>query len=614
MSRTGYQPDPQMLKDFLESYTVPILKRLAALLTSGLPTRKAELVALIQQHLENPDTLRKLWAELNDLQRAAVAEVVHAWSEFDGTRFRAKYGRDPDWGKFSQWGEMEKPSPLCLFIYNAEMPRDLKERLKRFVPPPRAAQISGQTDAPTTIPQTWHEYDHKTGSHKTHIEEIEVFRCETEHVAQHDLQAVLRLIDAGKVRVSDKTKQVTAAGARAITEVLLGGDFYPPEKESDAWTTEPGPMRAFAWPLILQSAGLANLSGAKLQLTPAGKKALTSPPHQVIREAWKRWLKSTLLDEFNRVHTIKGQTGQGKRQMTAVAGRRTAIVDALRACSPHQWIAFDEFSRFMQAAGHTFEVSRDLWTLYISDRNYGSLGYSGFGDWRIVQGRYAMAFLFEYAATLGVIDVAYIHPSGARSDYGELWGTDDLDCLSRYDGLMHIRINGLGAYCLGLTEEYVPTPLPVKQVLKVLPTMDVVATEPLPPGDVLVLEQFSEQTSDVVWKIETSRLLKAVEEGRAVADIVAFLQAKSGESLPGAVTIFFNEAAERAKRLVNRGPALLIEAQDAALAQLIANDSRLRSLCMLAGERHIVVPADAESAFRRALRELGYTLPAQSRP
>jgi len=257
-------------------------------------------------------------------------------------------------------------------------------------------------------------------------------------------------------------------------------------------------------------------------------KALTSPPHEVIRRAWNRWLKTTMLDEFNRVHTIKGQTGKGKRKMTAVAGRRAAIVEALTACPTHEWIAFD----------------------------------------------------------------------------------DDLDCLSRYDGLLYIRINGLGAWCLGLTEEYVPSPLDVQQVLKVLPNMEVVATEPLPPGDILFLEQFAEQASDVVWKIQPIRLLEALEAGHPVADMEAFLKARAGGNLPDNVVIFFREMADRASRLADRGPARVIEAQDAALAQLIVSDSRLRSLCMLAGERYIVVPADNESAFRRGLRELGYGLPA----
>ena len=66
--------------------------------------------------------------------------------------------------------------------------------------------------------------------------------------------------------------------------------------------------------------------------------------------------------------------------------------------------------------------------------------------------------------------------------------------------------------------------------------------------------------------------------------------------------------AERVAQLTDRGPARLVEVQDPTLALLIANDSRLRSLCLLAGERHLVIPAEGEKAFRRALHELGYAL------
>ena len=56
--------------------------------------------------------------------------------------------------------------------------------------------------------------------------------------------------------------------------------------------------------------------------------------------------------------------------------------------------------------------------------------------------------LFEYAATLGVIDVAYASPRGARDDYRQLWGADRYDSLSRYDGLAALRVNDLGAAIL----------------------------------------------------------------------------------------------------------------------------------------------------------------------
>ena len=611
MSRRSSKTSPVLLAQFLQQYTVPMLKKLAALVESYLPTRKVDVIAVIQEYLENPEKLRELWDTLDSVQQAAVAEVVHALTEaFDAVAFRAKYGQDPNWGELSRWGGLEKPSLLCLFIYQGgEMPRDLKARLKAFVLPPRAVEIQTVDDPPLILTQSRYKYDHAVRRSKRQPVEIPIIHYETERMAQQDLQAVLRLIDLGKVRASEKTKRVGAAGAKSILAVLEGGDFYPPEEPLDAYQTVSGPIKAFAWPLIVQSAGLANLSGTKLQLTPAGKKALTTPPHRIISKAWSRWLKTKLLDEFNRVHTIKGQTGKGKRHMTAVAKRRATIVDALNNLPAHKWIAFDEFSRFMQAAGRTFAVSRDLWSLYIGHREYGSLGYQGFGEWHIVQGRYILAFLFEYAATMGLIDIAYIPPVAARLDYSDLWGVDDLDCLSRYDGLLYFRLNGLGAWCLGLAEKYIPAEPKVEQLLKILPNLDVVATAPLPPGDVLMLEQFAEKTSDVVWKINALKILKVLEDGGSVPEMMTFLKAKGGDNLPENVSIFFQEIIDRASHLVDRGQVRLIEAQDAALAQLIVNDRRLKSGCMLADERYIVVPADLEKIFRHVLRELGYGLP-----
>ena len=45
------------------------------------------------------------------------------------------------------------------------------------------------------------------------------------------------------------------------------------------------------------------------------------------------------------------------------------------------------------------------------------------------------------------------------------------------------------------------------------------------------------------------------------------------------------------------------------LATLIANDSRTKPFCLLAGERHLAVPVEGETRFRSALRKLGYGLP-----
>lgn len=593
-----------------------VLKQLAQLVGTKPPTRKGDLVQFIQKKLEDTGFLKECVERLSPLQRNVIAEILYSPSgAFDRIGFTAKYGEVPAWGRLSSyygWGS-DKPEPngLDLLIYGNQIPKDLAARLKDLVSAPVPVKVKTKDDLPETVTLSWREYDFGSRKESTKSEDVPLIRADTERAAQQDLMAILRLVQAGKIRVSQKTLKTTAASVKAITKVLYAGDFYPPPEGDDPWETEPTAMKAFAWPLLLQAAGLVAAAGTKLELTTSGLKALTAPAHRTIKTVWSRWLKATMLDEFNRVHTIKGQTGKGKRHLTAPAKRRAVIAKALQNYPSNQWVLFDDFSRYMRSAGHRFEIVRgDPWHLYISDSYYGHLGYDGFAGWNILQDRYLLTFLFEYTATLGLIDVAYISPSGARTDYGDLWGVDDLDCLSQYDGLMYLRLNNLGAWCLGLADGYEPSAIEETQTFRVLPNHDVVAVVPPPAGDVLFLELFTSQSADCVWKLDPAKLLKTLEEGHKIEQIQTFLAAKSGTELPDNVVVFLNDVAIRASQLQDLGTGRIIKASDPALAKLIVSDTRLAKLCILAGEDHVVVPTASEAAFRRELRRLGYGLQA----
>ena len=599
------------LEEALNSYRVQELKELAGLVMHKPPTRHGELVTAIREAMAG-DGLRKLWDRLSPLDRDAVSEALHSPEGcLDREQFIAKYGKAPGLlvPDSSGAGGKTRLSLLALFIHDGVwIPRDLQARLRAFVPEPRPVEIATMEDLPVAVELPRSEFVFQTRTSKKRTELVRLVRQETAGPALHDILAVLRLVEAGKVGVSGRTGRVTASGAKTILECLHSGDFYPVEKVEAASDT----MRPYAWPLILQAAGLASATGDRLRLTRAGVKALASPPHEVIRSAWDRWLESTLLDEFSRIEVIKGQRGGGLRGMTAVADRRQAIADALADCPPGRWIALDEFFRYVRASGNDFGVTRNLWKLHVGDSaQYGSLGYAGFGKWEIVQGRYAMAFLWEYAGTMGLLDVAYIPPEGARQDYADLWGVDDREFFSRYDGLRFIRVNGLGAWCLGIATEYVPGSPDVRAVLKVLPNLEVVSILPggLPPGDVLFLERVAHRVSDAVWRLDRKMALAAAEAGLQPQEMEVFLAARCDTPLPETVAALFTDLRDRTGKLADLGPARLIEAADAALARLVTSDRRLARLCRLAGERHIVVPAGSEAAFRRALRDLGYGVP-----
>ena len=369
---------------------------------------------------------------------------------------------------------------------------------------------------------------------------------------------MLRLIELREARVTDKKMQPTAASLKNLEKVLLGSDFYLTEdaEEEDWGPASDLSIKTFAWPMLLQAADLVQKAGDRLELTAAGRKALPRPSEEVIRAIWKKWQNTTVVDEFSRVAAIRGQ---GKGKLSALAGRRKAVREALADCPTNEWFAVDSFFRFMRATDRYF-VAHNPFGLYISEHHYGHLGDFGSYHWEQLQGRFILAFLFEYAATLGLIDVAYLPPQGERDDFSGRWGTDDLSCLSRYDGLKYVRINALGAWCLGLAERFEMLPLAVKEVLQALPNLEVVIkTPPVAPVDRLVLDRYAEQVSDLVWKLSKDRILGFLEQGGTLTDLEQFSSMRGIGGLPHTVEVFLSDLKQRGGELRDLGSARLVE-------------------------------------------------------
>jgi len=260
--------------------------------------------------------------------------------------------------------------------------------------------------------------------------------------ALSNLVAVLELAADGQVRCGSATRRPLAATVRLVEDVLVAGDYYDRRGEDE-------PIAAFAWPLLLQAGGLARLSGPVLELTPRGEAVLAVPSYQALGALWERWLRSVSQDEFSRIEAIRGQRRTGT--LTAPGRRRAAVADGLAALVPGVWVEVDALFAVLRAQPAPLAVAASpltRWRLYLGDPRHGCLGPAGPAAWNVLEGRYALCALFEYAATLGVIDVAYTAARCARDDYRELWGADGYDCLSRYDGLAAVRVNELGAAIL----------------------------------------------------------------------------------------------------------------------------------------------------------------------
>ncbi|MEB3359848.1 MAG: helicase-associated domain-containing protein [Synechococcales bacterium] len=581
--------------------------------------RKADLIDAVANYLLGPE-LKTLWDGLDELQQAAIAEAVHTTQGYyEQEQFRAKYGDLPTWNRRNYYSTYNQPAAkLDLFFYPLSnygaptlMPEDLRLKLKVFVAPPKLLALHSHKQLPPSFEVKLRHFDYEQRKTVKTTEAVPIVCALREQAAQQDLLAVLRLIQMGQVSVSDKTYMPSKATLSAIAPILQGGDYYSEADEpGDSYHDPIGIIKPFAWVMLVQAGGLASLDGKKLQLTKAGQKAVGAAPAKTLKAIWKKWLKTTLLDELRRVEAIKGQTGKAKRSLTAVSGRRSQIVDALRLCPTGEWVEFDELKRFMIASHQIFEVSRSPSTLYINEPGYGYL-YEAGDAWGILQDSYMRCFLFEYAATLGLVDIAYIPPYKApRDSYSDFWGTDDLSFLSRYDGLFAIRLTPLGGFCLDLTDAYTSAPVVTESTLRVLPNLDIVmAGTPLTPAETLMMNTFSQQTADAVWKLDQETMLKAIAAGHSPDEFYDFLTQASAGNLPKTVEQFFDDCRRRGESLQDLGLARLIKCADAPLAAQIAHDSRTRKYCYLAGDCYLVVPIDQETRFRNALRKLGYSLP-----
>jgi hypothetical protein len=257
--------------------------------------------------------------------------------------------------------------------------------------------------------------------------------------ALSNLVSVLELAADGQVRCNATSRRPSAATVKLIEDVLVAGDFYDSGE----------PIAAFAWPLLIQVGGLARLTGARLELSPRGRATLARPSYKALAALWARWLGAVSTDELARIDVIKGQRKPGT--LTSVVTRRAAVAAALGRLEPGAWTGVGKLLGILRAQRPPLVAARSLralWRLYVTDSYYGSLGHAGPRAWDLVEGRYALCVAFEYAATAGLLDVAYTDPRGARDDYRALWGADQLSCLSRYDGLVAVRVNELGAAVL----------------------------------------------------------------------------------------------------------------------------------------------------------------------
>lgn len=244
------------LRQALEAETVPKLRAVACLISHRLPTRESDLVLMIDTHRSDPARLAAVLAALDDLGRATVAGAAHGNAQLLTDAFAAKHGAHP-----SRDGWF----------------RGLLHGRSTILPPPNPAHLQGLAELPPD-----------PGGDGTST----TVRL-TEQAPKADLRAVPRLCETGKPHCSEKTRRPSATTVRAVSEALGESDFSAAE-----------PIAAFAWPLLVQAGGRAELAGGRVQFASGPARAAGTATRHAAATVGAWTAARGPIDEFSRVEAI----------------------------------------------------------------------------------------------------------------------------------------------------------------------------------------------------------------------------------------------------------------------------------------------------------------------
>ncbi|MCB0043997.1 MAG: hypothetical protein KDD92_01020 [Caldilineaceae bacterium] len=589
------------IQDFLlDEYTSDDLKSLLDLTgTKKKPTRKAERAALLEEILTDPAEVKRLWGEMDEVSQLALAFAYHSDGLFTANAFSAQYNMLPQRPKkrsYSWYGEpmlldLFMPGSLRGYIGNRSIYPDVMPLLAPLMPPPDRFELRGIENPPP----------HSSLQGFTYAVEI----LPTEKAGRQDLLLVLSLVEQGGLRFAQKKDPtLTPKGAEmleaAITPLADGA--------TGAFLSR---LRAYGLVIFAVESGLVSGSGKNFCLTELGKQYLVTEDPALLLDAFTVWSEEASFDELTRIAAIRGTRSKGLK-LTPPAERRSRIVEALSWAPVGVWISIHEFYRALRAWQLDFEIEEGgLEKLYVGYQ-YRSGGYyepwaDGGDMWLLTNGLYINAIFFEYLAAIGAIDLVFVEDV----DYfpAATYNGDDVKPYSDYDGLSGFRITPLGAYLFGQAKSYTPPKSATEALFSLNDAGGVTLLNPaaLSSAQSAQLEQIADG-SGATYRLSKEKLLTILEEQKDLDMQRLFLSQRNQGPLPAGVEALLATAERDSKAFRLKTPMVTISVRSEELAQLVMEDPVAGKIARQLDSRTLLIPANRETAFRNALRDLGYGL------
>ena len=572
------------LQQAIELETVDTLKKRYVTYFGVKPkqTRKAWLTEALAEGLSDHSLLESFIRKLSELEMSFIRESVFNYKGLiEKQRFKMKYSKFPEKeNKSYYYYGTQLQDGIDVFFYPhadrygpPKIPDALLSSLKQLIDPPESDLLK-VSSLPDPLP-----------------EHNEVF--EREKVALNELHSLLILLQDKQLKVSEKTGVASSATVKKVA-----ADTHEYYRESSCKQAEGMElMVSYGWLRLLGNSKLSKQS--KTTLVPAKNNNKRSA--DTIKELWEQWISNRSHDEFRRIDAIKGQNGKGRRFFTDVVIRRQAIIAALKNCKADAWVDFEDFANFMFISGARLEITTAPHHLYLFSPEYGEF-YEG--SWEGLEVRYLRCFLVEYAATLGLIDVVMAPP---ESDGGYYDGINEMDCLSRYDGLRFFRLTPLGEYVLELTDNYQEEETTSTETVLSIQRQGRIAFDNQPTlWEQSFISLYAEQGTDTIWTLSRRKIMEALQVGGSTDDLKHFLLAREEQPfLPEDCENILKQAEINRDGVKLHSEALIMTCKNQEVVERVVNDKVLSKWCQRLGKLQLVIPKNKEKKFRDSLNAMG---------
>ncbi len=259
----------------------------------------------------------------------------------------------------------------------------------------------------------------------------------------------------------------------------------------------------------------------------------------------------------------------------------------------HQWL----FYRGLKIAAVTYEAANQ----YLSyTSTYHSIPIENENFTQIVRLPSLKAYFFLYGA-YGLFDLAYDKPD--TREPGE-------SCYSPFDGLQYVRLTPLGAYILGLTNEYEVETLVDEGTYELSPyNLIIRIAAHSPPDKEDRLKNFAQALGNRRFKVNHESFLKNCQHKEDVeAQITLFHQLITNRP-PKIWQDFFEEIRVRISPLepVNRVKVFQL-AKDSDLLRLVAQDEQLQAIIHKAENYQIIIKEKDLPQLKSRLKAFGYMI------